>query len=278
VLLVLTAVPMAMFMGAFLPAFAEMMSQAASGAEPSAEDMFALQARMMALNPLMTLCSLAVRTLLMCAIFRAVLTPEDSRFYYLRFGKTELLVGAVYLCLIILMAIVAVVGVLLLVAIGAVLWFASKGLAIGIGILGALALLVAIVWAMLRLWMALPMTFTERRFRFFEAWTLTRGQSGSLFLIGLLLIAIVFLMELLIGGVIGALVLAFLMGHPLNEQSITAFFQQPVSQWSAQLAPLAMVAGVVFALVGAAFYTVVTAPWAAAYRMLVPAALSEALS
>ncbi|HEX6859162.1 MAG TPA: hypothetical protein VF138_03040, partial [Caulobacteraceae bacterium] len=92
-LLVLTAGPTALYLGNFLPAFFDLMRPAGSGGEPSPEDMFALQARLMALNPLLMLTSLVIKTLLMCAVFRAVLTPRDDRFFYLRLGKAELMVG-----------------------------------------------------------------------------------------------------------------------------------------------------------------------------------------
>ncbi|HEX6861133.1 MAG TPA: hypothetical protein VF138_13155, partial [Caulobacteraceae bacterium] len=174
-------------------------------------------------------------------------------------------------CLSIMLWIAFVVGILLVLAVCAAMWFASKGLAIALGIVAGLALLAAMAWTALRLSMALPMSFAERRFRFFEAWTLTRGEGGALFLIGLLLIAILILMEAVIGGVVGGAMLAFFAGHPPSEGAVEAFFAQPVSDWATQLAPFAVVGGVALALLGAAFYAVMYAPWAAAYRMLVPA-------
>lgn len=272
VLLVIIAAPMAMFLSLMLPVYAELFSQSAAGIEPSPERMLAMQGRLMMINPLFMLASLFLRALMISAVYRAVLSPQDDRFFYLRFGKTELLVGLVYLCLMILMWIAIVGGGITIVAVCAILWFASKGLAIGVGILLALGLIGFSIWALMRLSMALPMTFAERRFRFFEAWGLTKGHSLSLLLICLLLIVIILLLEVVVGGVVAGSVLGYLAVHPMDEASLAAFFDRPASQWAMDLAPLGVLYAVLFALLGAAAEAIFIAPWAAAYRMIAPAA------
>ena len=42
----------------------------------------------------------------------------------------------------------------------------------------------ASVLGVLRLSLALPMSFAQRRFRLYESWDLTRGQAGKMFLVG----------------------------------------------------------------------------------------------
>ena len=148
----------------------------ADGAEPSLGDVLAMQVQLMMFQFGIWLASILVRVVLTCAVFRAVLEPQDDRFAYMRLGKAELLVALVLLCLSIILTILIMGGLLVGVGVTMAAWAASKALAIGLGMLIFLALLVLFAWVGVRLSIALPMTFAERRFRFFEAWVLTRGN------------------------------------------------------------------------------------------------------
>ena len=64
--------------------------------------------------------------------------------------------------------------------------FISVALSHGAGgipgiIVGALVVVAVMIWVSLRLSLAGPITFTERQFRLFESWTLTRGRGWRLF-------------------------------------------------------------------------------------------------
>ena len=247
----------------------------ADGAEPSLGDVLAMQVQLMMFQFGIWLASILVRVVLTCAVFRAVLEPQDDRFAYMRLGKAELLVALVLLCLSIILTILIMGGLLVGVGVTMAAWAASKALAIGLGMLIFLALLVLFAWVGVRLSIALPMTFAERRFRFFEAWELTRGNVGNLFLVLLVVIAIVLLIEIAIGGLVAAIVLSMAAGGAFTEASVEAFFQRPPQEWLGVLGPAVLGLGALFAVILAALQAIATAPWAAAYRALAPAAAVE---
>ena len=247
----------------------------ADGAEPSLGDVLAMQVQLMMFQFGIWLASILVRVVLTCAVFRAVLEPQDDRFAYMRLGKAELLVALVLLCLSIILTILIMGGLLVGVGVTMAAWAASKALAIGLGMLIFLALLVLFAWVGVRLSIALPMTFAERRFRFFEAWELTRGNVGNLFLVLLVVIAIVLLIEIAIGGLVAAIVLSMAAGGAFTEASVEAFFQRPPQEWLGVLGPAVLGLGALFAVILAALQAIVTAPWAAAYRALAPAEAVE---
>lgn len=254
------------------PAFETLMREITTGAEPSFESMMRLHASMMAMNPLLTVLGLVSRVLLMCAIFRAVLEPQDDRFFYVRLGKTELFVGLVFVCLVIVLviAMMAVMGVGAAIAIAA--FSASESAGVAVIIVAVLAMIGLMVWLGLRFSMALPMTFEARDFRLFESWTLTRGRVGSLFLLGLLVVVVVMLVELVMFALGGAVVIALVAARPFDEAAAIAFFSRPMGEWAAELAPWAVLVGLVISVLGAVLNTLATAPWAAAYRALAPKA------
>ena len=75
----LAFLPLILAYGAIGPAFAEFIQSApADGSEPDLSAMMRLQGQMMAANALAQLGQLAAQVLLMCAVFRAVLKPQDS--------------------------------------------------------------------------------------------------------------------------------------------------------------------------------------------------------
>ena len=247
----------------------------ADGAEPSLGDVLAMQVQLMMFQFGIWLASILVRVVLTCAVFRAVLEPQYDSFAYMRLGKAELLVALVLLCLSIILTILIMGGLLVGVGVTMAAWAASKALAIGLGMLIFLALLVLFAWVGVRLSIALPMTFAERRFRFFEAWELTRGNVGNLFLVLLVVIAIVLLIEIAIGGLVAAIVLSMAAGGAFTEASVEAFFQRPPQEWLGVLGPAVLGLGALFAVILAALQAIATAPWAAAYRALAPAAAVE---
>ena len=277
-LFVLAVLP---FLGAFsllASSFGDLLRQAAEDAEPSFEEAMRLQFQMMALNPLLMIPSLISRVVLTCAIFRAVLRPEDNRFFYLRLSVTELLVGAVFLALMMVFFALFFAAILLGVGVTLTTWAVSEAAGVGVAIILVVGLLGGVIWLALRLSMAMPMTFAERRFRFFESWELTRGHVLSLLLLGLLTVVIVWLLEMVLVMLFFAAVLPFAAGGAFNEGAITAFFSRPMGEWMADLAPWLLIGGLVFSVIGAVFYTVITAPWAAAYRALATPAADAAQS
>ena len=231
--------------------------------------MMRMQARMMMFNPLFMLVSIFGRAVLVAAVFRAVLEPKNSAFAYLRLGSQELWIGLVLLvesymlalgviCAAIPIAVVAIVlGVNHMVA-GAV----------AVGCLGVLALIIGVIWVALRLSMAAPLSFVERRFALFESWNFTKGHAGRLFTLALLVIILVILMEVVVGAIFGAVVFAGGLSMSSHTDEIRSFFEHPMQSWLPVVAPIALGVGLVYSLVIGVFVTVAMAPWAAAYKGL----------
>jgi hypothetical protein len=90
--LVVGVLPQAGFVAAILPEWSRMTQEIASSAGAnvpmSPAEMFRAQTGMMQLQPLVWITSLVAHTVILSAIYRAVLEPEDSRFCYLRRGSS----------------------------------------------------------------------------------------------------------------------------------------------------------------------------------------------
>lgn len=257
----------AAMMALFGGVFAQFAAALAQDAEPDPTKLVGLNAQVMTLQPLMTLGSIVLQTVLMAAVFRAVLQPEERRWAYLRLSGQELWLGLVYLVLSFGLAILAMmlfvpvvgltvfVGYLLRDALGP--W--------GMALIGGpvlLAFMGGLIWLMLRLCLAYPMSFADRNFRLFESWPLTRGHAGRLFLVFLLAVLIALAVQLV----------AFLIGAAAILASIGP-------NWRAMLAgdpfvllraagPLIALFVVVNSIASALAAAIVTAPLADAYRQL----------
>ena len=207
--------------------------------------------------------SILVTTVLMAAIARAVLNPRAGGFGYLRLGMDEVRVFVVTLVLGILMfcawiAVCIVVGVLagIATATGASwMWLVT--------VLAGLAGVAAVIWLMVRLSLAVPITVAENRFAFFDSFAVTRGRFWPL--LGMAVIAFVMVLVISLLSSIVTLPLGIMTG---------------LESWSFGGAddPEALVAAldvrnpwvIVHALVEAVVYAltvgVMYAPFAAAYR------------
>jgi hypothetical protein len=158
--------------------------------------------------------------MMMCAIFRAVLRPDEKGFGYLRLGGDEVRMIGLHLLIFVLgLAVWLVVGGVALAAVLA----AKTGVAVPagvwafVGLLGLLAVL-AYVFVVVRLSLCAPQTFAERRITLFGSWRLTRGHFWGLFGMYLLVIAIVIALQIVNAVVqlpfkaVQAHVVAFMIG------------------------------------------------------------------
>ncbi len=201
-------------------------------------------------TPVFWLMGLAVMSVLWGAVFRAVLTPQDDRYFYLRVGLRELWLGLTVAAL----EIVFILGgATAFVALGvmaqAAPWYAT--------VLAAIALLVGLIWMLMRLSLSAVIAFAESRFVFWDSWALTEGQVWRLFVVLLGLAGIIMLGELVLLVPIG---LALVMTGAAERLAT-----------SPSLAPPGLVMaviGVAVSLFAAAVYAVVGAPWASVYQQL----------
>ncbi len=281
-------------LGLFLPAlllflpvidpFVEMIR--AMPQTPGAQDpeltarIMAMQGQLSLMNIGMMAVQVVAPAVVMAAAFRAVLRPEEEKGFFLRVGATE---GWMMLvCLVLtfggnIAVFAAMIPGVLLGLIGFVVMAiggdTEAGAVVGVvvGVIGVIVGELALLWALLRLSMALPMTFAEQRFMLFESWTLTKGQSlrllGMLLLIGLTLL----LVQIVVGVV--AVVAVALVAPGLSKTLPAA---RSVAEMLGLIWPILAVALPLAAIVQTVVQVVCVTPLASVYRSLKPADEAEA--
>lgn len=117
------------------------------------------------------------------AVYRSILRPNDSAFASLRLGGDELrMFGLTVLFVIALIVLYLISALVLFVVMSVFGAIAGRG-----GAAGALALLIGLayfcfwIWLSIRLSLIFPMTFHRRRFAIDEGWALGRGRFWTLF-------------------------------------------------------------------------------------------------
>ena len=269
---VVGVLPAFALMGSFFAAIARIAAADQQGTEPTPEMILPMLGSLFALLPVLMLTGLVVRMMLTGAVYRAVLFPKDSGWFYLRLGARELWLA------------------LLFIVVGIISFFISMlmmGFAVPVALLShdqdPMVTMLLIRAAMLpayavmaflfvRFCLAFPMTFADSKFRLVESWALTRGNGWRILLVVLLLIALTLVAELIVVLLILACVFAVIgagaLSGDFSEARITAFFAQEPSVWMHSLAPWLIGAGVIGCLLGAVVTVIFTAPWAEAYRQL----------
>lgn len=209
------------------------------------------------------LCSLVLGAVISCAVYRAMLTPEDSAFAYLRMGDQEIQVLIVNFVKALIIG-AASFGMALLLGI---LEVATTGSPSGgpVDLIGRLIIQAVVFWIQLRLCMAGPMTFAERRFRLFESWALTRGIVLRLLAVGVILffIGLAVYLALATIGIAAGIGIWNSEPRPANIQELLS---QSPDVWMGPLAPF-IALGALLTIVGGSLLTpIVIAPWAYVYR------------
>jgi len=272
--------PMVGLMWSLAPQFTEMirtMPDPASSTSGPADS--AMMARMMQFHTSMMGVNLVswvggalVKAVVAGAVFRAVLEPDQKRWAYLRLGMSELWLGLVTLVqgVLFMMAYFAVVFVglilgLILFLVGSAAGDAGKlvaGLLIALVIAAGIA---ALIWGVLRLSMAGPMSFVEGKFLLFESWAFTRGQAGRLFGMAVLLMLILFGLELVLYAILGVAAFAW---RTEIKATVEALQGQPPQAWLHAFWPIAAAGAVLLSFLAAFAMTLLYAPWAKAYQAL----------
>lgn len=125
--------------------------------------------------------NLAFQAILTCAIYRAILHPEDMSGGYVRIGADELRMAVLNLLLTLIwtLAIFAVglVAIVVATTVGAI----GSSLVTLLGGVVTLAAVGVVVWVLVRLSLAGAITFSEQRIRIRASWSLTRGRFWPLF-------------------------------------------------------------------------------------------------
>lgn len=211
---------------------------------------------------------LLVLSVSLAAVYRAVLTPEDSRNFYLRFGPDEARLAALtvvyfFLWSFIVFVVVLSAGMVAALA-AAVLGPAGglAGLAVGLFATGLVAYIVV------RLSLSHAITFGEKRISVFGSWRMTRGVFWKLlgaYLLATAAMVVVGLLALVIFTSIGGAVVLSMGGQIADVGKM--FAPDPAS-----LSSYFTVATVIYLAFGgllqAVYYAVIFAPAAVAYKAL----------
>lgn len=249
----------------YVTLFARMAHGAVGGgASPDITALLPQLQQAQALGFLLSLASLFVNTVVICAVYRAVLRPEQNQFGYLRVGSAELFLCVFTIGAIIAFVIAAIVVAIPLALIGAIVAHGSPGGGAVFGAMAAIAVLVGATYLILRISLIGPMMVDDGQFHLGEAWALTRGKVGSLFLIALLLVIMILTAEIVLvgigAGLVGAMALGIGQVQTLAQQSPAALLSR--------FAPVLLVEGVGWIVLIAVVMPVFAAPWARAYRDL----------
>jgi len=255
----------------YAPVYFSIFQAVRAGAGPAAFQGNPQLLQLQSLSYLIDIVQLFISALIWCAVFRSVLHPEQSRFAYLRVGATEffvavLLLGAGFVFGIGLIGVILVAAIVIaLLAVLHLVW-----LAVIVGILAAIASIIALIYFGLRFSMVGPMIVEDGKFHLGESWALTRGHVGSLFMIGLLIFVVALIAEIVLGIVlvaIGAGALAAIAG---GFQNVPVLFQQPPQVIFARLGPILIIAALLWIPFVGCLAAITAAPWARAYRDLQP--------
>lgn len=280
--------PMVGLMWALVPQFIEIFkvmpapgSTSSDAADPVImAQMMRLQASMMGVNLISLVGGTLVKAVVAGAVFRAVLQPDQKRWAYLRLGKPELWLALVTLVqsVLFMMAYFAVllVGFILgaiVFLVGSAAGDAGKLVAGLLIVLLVLAAIGALVWGVLRLSMAGPMSFVEGKFLLFESWTFTRGQGWRLFGMAALVVLILMALELVLYAILGIAALGSWSGIKAMVDGLSG---QPPQAWLHAFWPLAAIATVVLSLLSGFAMALICAPWAKAYQELAASGASQA--
>ncbi len=204
-----------------------------------------------------------------CAVFRAIIHPEQRRFAYLRIGAPE--VFALVLVIVGYIALIVALFVASLI-IGVVVagFVAAHAVAAGVivGVLGALALVAGLVYALLRLSLIVPMMVSDGRFHFAEAWRLTSRHVGALLVVSIAIFAVLLVAQVVIGLIMLSLGLGYLSSAVGGLSHLREFFLRSPAEMLSSAAPLLVIFGVMSIPVTGCTFAIVGAPWARAFRDL----------
>lgn len=202
---------------------------------------------------------LLLGAVIMNAVFRAILTPSDSRFAFLRLGGAEFRTLGLIILYAIGIFVVWFVGYLLVLLATMVVGVAagSPTATIVVGALLFIAFLCFMIWIQVRLVPLFPLSFYRRRISVDGAWALTRGRFWTLFA-SYLVVAVptVILIGILVWVLMGSYFagLSAAAGDPAAMEAAQQSF-------AAEQAAKGVPAQLLTMLVSAVFSTAVTTLW-----------------
>jgi hypothetical protein len=255
----------------YAPVYFSIFQAVRAGAGPAAFQNNPQILAVQSLSYLIDVLQLGVSAVVSCAVFRAVLHPEQSQFGFLRVGATEffvavLLLGAGFVVGIGLVFVILIAAIVIaLLAVMHLVWAA-----VIVGIVAAIAAIAVLVYLGLRFSMVGPMIVEDGKFHLGESWALTKGHVGSLFMIGLLLVVVALVAEIVFIIVLVAIGAGALTAIAGGLSNVPVLFQEPPQVLLSRLGPVLVIAAVIWIPFVGCMGAITAAPWARAYRDLQP--------
>ncbi|HEX4183065.1 MAG TPA: hypothetical protein VHY34_07395, partial [Caulobacteraceae bacterium] len=183
----------------FVTSMSALIQQVKAGGVPNPQVMDHMQ-QFQSINSLLQIVGVVVGSIFYCAVFRAVLHPEQGRFAYMRLGAVELMIALLTVAATFGFGIsLALVAVVIGIVVAIFIALHAGVVAAIIGVVGGIAAFVALVYFWLRLSMVAPMIVDVGKFELTDAWRLTKGKVGELFAIALVLFLILIVGEIVVG-------------------------------------------------------------------------------
>ncbi len=202
--------------------------------------------------------ALLFQAVLNCAIYRMILRPEDRGWAYIRLGADELRVAAVMLVYAFVWVFVLFLTMMTAIFGGA---FGGPVAAFAGSVLSGVVCFYCVI-VLVRLSLAAPISFSERRLTLLKSWSVTKGRFWSL--LGTYVLAFVFglLIFILMWLMFGVVELAFLA---MSGASLSEMYAKAPS-------PAIFVAGLfsqaAFALILTCYRLIMESPPAAIYKAI----------
>jgi hypothetical protein len=213
--------------------------------------------------------SLALGSVVSCAVYRAIFNPEESAYAFLRLGDQEL---HVLLVNFVKGAILSVASSVLGGMLGLFGLFAR---AVGgemaersVYDIGYIIVLAVQIWLWLRFAFAGPMTFLDHRFRLFESWAMSRGMVLRLLAVGAIILLIVIVVYFAL-AVTGIMIGGAMWSGSLRTSDLQALLAQSPTLWMTALGPFILLSAFLVTIGATILSPIVNAPWAQAWRTLI---------
>lgn len=264
--IVVTALVIAVAGGA-MGQFMQMAATMEPGAEPSDAEMMAFMSAYFSMLGLILPISLVLGSVSYAAVNRAVVRPSESAFGYLRLGMDEVRVFVVSLVLSIVFGLgFGLAGGLIFGVMGAMAAMMSDnaGLVGLLMVVAGLLFVALIIWVVVRLSLALPITVAERRIAIFDSWKLTKGHFWGLLGMAILAWVLCLVVQILLSIVLMPILFAVSGGFE-NLAAIETMQPMEILQ---TMAPMAITILVFAAIVSALQLAIMYAPFASAYMGL----------
>lgn len=246
-----------------------MQASAAGQKDPTA--VLKMMPGLLGMELLSCILGLLIMSISCCAIYRAILRPEERGFAYLKLGGDEFRLAVVFLVYLVLAFVVTMAVTIGIGILAAVIGATSQGAGSSalIVVVAMLVLLFGSLAVLTKLSLAGPMTFAERRIALFDSWGATRGAFWSLFVSYLIVWIILFMLSLLIFVLLGVMATAVLgMGGGFLN-AIQQLARPDMSSFATYFTPFRIVTLAFGAVMNALVYILLVAPGAAAYQQLV---------